>query len=733
MLRGIVVTPNDVPLPRVRVAVASAAALELTRLGALPESAPGVLTDDRGQFTIQVPATTSIRLAFTKARYSRRTADISPRDLTVQRSEIRVRMSLAGAISGQVLDRSGTGVMMAVVTLQRVGAASTDALMMTMTNDLGEFRFGGLAEGAYAIGSQPPAFGSSLAQREANAAAVEWPNINVGLGAEVNVNLTIDLPSELNQETARRTDPDPDASASLSGRIASLDGAPIARAVVLVYRTSVPAREVETDARGRYRIDGLSAGEYTVEARKWGFENRRYGQGDMAVARSSGFDRRVAVKNGQAVDSIDVMLPRGGAIAGTIVDEFGDPMQDVAVSALLLRVTAGHPNWFRAETLGSSRTDDRGRYRLFGLLPGTYVVEANVGDTLSAANGYVPRFHPGTTSINQAVPTKVGFGAAATGIDLALMPTTAHTVTGMVLDSRGRPPVRAEVTLAVSERSGAIPTEPARINTRPDGSFAFTNVGPGDYVVQVAGDVLSPAGVAATTGQFAMSFVTVTANAPPLLQLKLSPGATLVGRVRYEGMPPPYVNLAALPVSRDLSPPLGDGWNSVSPEPDGTFEIQDVFGPTMLHELSGESQWYLKSVVINGQELIDLPFDAGTSGRLSDIEVVISGLGATARGRVTDDRAAPVRDYTAVVFSTFRDRWFPLSRWVKSDQSSADGVFTVTGLPPGDYWVAATDRLDDTADAMLDAELLESLSSRAVRITLGEGQSENLTLRLVRR
>jgi hypothetical protein len=269
-------------------------------------------------------------------------------------------------------------------------------------------------------------------------------------------------------------------------------------------------------------------------------------------------------------------------------------------------------------------------------------------------------------------------------------------------------------------------------------------VGPGDYVVQVAGDVVSTPGVAATTGQFAMSFVTVTANDPPSnavsgfspARLTLAPGATLEGRVRYEGVPagpPPYVSLAALPVSRDLAPPLGDGWNSVSPEPDGTFEIQGVFGPTLLQDLTGESDWYLKSVVFKGQELVDVPFDAGTSGTLGDIEVVISAFGATAKGRVTDDRAAPVRDYSVVVFSTFRERWFALSRWVKSSQSSPAGTFAVTGLPPGDYWVAAIDRLDDTAEAMLDEKLLESLSSRAARITLGEGQSQDLALRLIHR
>ena len=66
-------------------------------------------------------------------------------------------------------------------------------------------------------------------------------------------------------------------------------------------------------------------------------------------------------------------------------------------------------------------------------------------------------------------------------------------------------------------------------------------------------------------------------------------------------------------------------------------------------------------------------------------------------GRVTDDRAAPVADYGVHVFSTFRDRWFTGSRWVKTARPTQDGSFRVDGLPPGDYWVAAVERIEGTA------------------------------------
>jgi hypothetical protein len=146
---------------------------------------------------------------------------------------------------------------------------------------------------------------------------------------------------------------------------------------------------------------------------------------------------------------------------------------------------------------------------------------------------------------------------------------------------------------------------------------------------------------------------------------------------------------------------------------------------------------YLKSIVFKGQDITDTPFDLGAGGSFRDIEVVISAQGATVRGRVTDGRSTPVADCTVVVFSTSRDRWFEGSRWLKAERPAESGAFTVTGLPPGDYWVAAIQRQDGTVGRGLvspDRDLLDSLSSTvAVRITLEEGQSQDVTLRPMRR
>jgi hypothetical protein len=104
-LRGVVVSANDTPMARVRVAAVTGSAT----------SEPAVLTDERGEFAVGVPGTERARLIFTEARYAGDRKALAA-------SGLRVRMSLAGAISGQVRDRAGEPVLQAAVTMRRLAS-----------------------------------------------------------------------------------------------------------------------------------------------------------------------------------------------------------------------------------------------------------------------------------------------------------------------------------------------------------------------------------------------------------------------------------------------------------------------------------------------------------------------------------------------------------------------------------------------------------------------------------
>ena len=69
-------------------------------------------------------------------------------------------------------------------------------------------------------------------------------------------------------------------------------------------------------------------------------------------------------------------------------------------------------------------TDDLGQYRLYGLMPGDYVVSATMRSGMQfaggqpapedATDGYATTFFPGTTNVAEASPISVGLGQEAT-------------------------------------------------------------------------------------------------------------------------------------------------------------------------------------------------------------------------------------------------------------------------------------------------------------------------------
>jgi len=297
------------------------------------------------------------------------------------------------------------------------------------------------------------------------------------------------------------------------------------------------------------------------------------------------------------------------------------------------------------------------------------------------------------------------------------------------------------VALAASSQPGGIQTEPVRTASNADGTFAFNNIAPGNYIVQASiNGPAVPAANVPTSQQFAEASVTVGGDDPAPIELRLSRGATVMGRVVYEGIAesfPPYagIQLAVVPAAADRDPLVSASTNGFALLSDNTFEYRGVFGRSFLSVRPRGETWYVKSITYLGQDLTDSAFDFGITETFRDVEIVISGAGAMVTGRVTDDRAAPVRDYTVAFIPTDRSKWTIRSRWFRTARAMQDGAFRVTGIVPGDYWVVAVNRLDgsEVAGDLQNPEVLDALASRGQRITLGEGQSPAMTLRLVRR
>ena len=259
----------------------------------------------------------------------------------------------------------------------------------------------------------------------------------------------------------------------------------------------------------------------------------------------------------------------------------------------------------------------------------------------------------------------------------------------------------------------------------------LADVPPGEYLVQAI--ATSSAGA-----QFASAPLTIVDRDPEPLSMRTGPGSSLSGRLVLEGRDGELLwgySVSASPIDAAVSKP-GVSMRGGPVTTGEALAVTGLTGPTRLRVWSDDANWYLKSILINGVDAADTPFDFGYDGRAySDVEVVFARGAASISGRATDDRAMPVRDYAVYVFPADRDRWIPDSRFVKSARPTADGTFKAGPLPPGEYFVAAVDRADalPLAGDWVDMDRLDMLVQRATRVVLGERQSSEVTLRVIRR
>src|SRR5262249_34972367 len=149
-------------------------------------------------------------------------------------------------------------------------------------------------------------------------------------------------------------------------------------------------------------------------------------------------------------------------------------------------------------------------------------------------------------------------------------------VSGRKLGFDGQP-FGGSLTLATSQRSGAIATPPTGARIYDDGRFEFPNVAPGDYVIQA--DQGKPGNN--REGQFASAFVTVNgANVADVL-LQATPGSTISGHVIFEGDGPSVQSLTIGTSRADFDrTPNGTAQGEVGS--DLRFTMRGIRGPRRI-------------------------------------------------------------------------------------------------------------------------------------------------------
>ena len=537
----------------------------------------------------------------------------------------------------------------------------------------------------------------------------------------------------------------PTGTARISGRVIAADtGSPIRRAQINVSsRDAQFNRSVTTDSEGRYELASLPAGRYRLYVDKAGYVPLEYGQ-----ARPFEAGKPLDIAEGQALEKIDFSLPRGSAITGRITDEFGDPVTDVQVQALRYQFVNGERQLVNAGR--PSQTDDLGAYRVFGLMPGDYVVRASMrpnmppgsGATERDSIGYPGTYYPGVTDVSQAQTVTAVLGQESSSIGFALVPARLSRIAGTVMGSDGRP--LAGATVMIRARGGvgmaalrmAMMANGANNQVRPDGSFQLNNVPPGDYVLDVQQrprPMQNLQDLDALQLEFASMPISISGDIDNLT-IVTSPGVTVVGRVVYQGQAPPKQNLqvTAVPPAGGPSPigalisakALGGGRVNQN----GAFQLRGIAGPQLIRVQALPAGWTLKSVTIDGADITDTAYDFKPGVNVSGLVVTLTDRLSEITGNVRDARGQAVMDYVLVAFPEDARLWGPLSRHVQTTRPNQNGAFSIKGLPPGRYLAAVVPALENGLQN--DPDVLEQLRPRARVFSLADGQMLNLNLEM---
>ena len=551
-------------------------------------------------------------------------------------------------------------------------------------------------------------------------------------------------------------EPPPTPAGRITGRVLAADnGRPIRRARVFVSATELPGgRGAMTDDQGVYDITELPAGRYTVTVSKSGFVSLAYGQ-----RRPLQSGTPLQLLDNQQLKGVDFRLPRGSVIAGTIVDEVGDPMPGVTVRVMRYQYLQGDR---RLAPAGGGQTDDKGQFRVWGLMPGEYYVNAiarnfNIGNFAGRGGpggfggpggpggfagpggpgggrsgfggrggfgppaddeeqlAYAPTYYPGVAAMAEAKPITVELSQEVLDINFGMQLVRAARISGRVTNPDGTETTSGNVNLTsdgATTRGQIGGNFASRIDW--DGSFSIANVPPGRYILRARG-------MDSEVPQFAAQPLTVNGQDVDDVTIVLVPGARFSGTVSFLPGSTPAPDITGVRITAPATDQDSFGpQQNARVDREGHFTLDGVAAGNHLIRPNGNMRgWALKSVTIDGRDVTDTPIAVRSGQTISDVAIVFTDKVAEINGTITDSQGTPVPDFTVLAFSTDPSLWRPQSRQIVTARPDQTGKFRIRGLPPGDYYLATVDPAQQ--GEWFEPTYLDEHRVGASRITLSEG------------
>ena len=499
----------------------------------------------------------------------------------------------------------------------------------------------------------------------------------------------------------------------IAGRVLNAaNGLPVRKAKLTLDHTDNPAGGEDwpsyttvTDDQGRFAMKDIEPGKYELSAQRAGF-----GAGDYGPA--------LSLAAGQRLSGIVLKLTPYAVITGRILDEDGEPLEHVRVTALR------YSYWKGKRQLGlnaGAATDDLGEYRLFDLAPGRYYLQAaDTEDYFQSAQAqkrsatkpldevHVPTYYPGTSNFDNAIAVELKAGAEARGMDFSFFKVRAVRVGGHVKypadsDRKGvmiilEPRDSRLVRWSLTRRAETVD---------PDGKFELTKIAPGSYS-------LSAILLDGSNSISARQQIDVGSDNVENVVLNLAAGVSLPGRIIFEGPPP--ANLTQIEVSlRDPD----DREIRFGPTPgkvkaDSTFTLANVGADDYRVVVQGlPDNYYVQSVRIGDKRSKESSVDT-TNGAGGAFVITVSAKAGQIEGVVLNGKHEPAPGATVLLVPGDKD--------ATTDQY---GRFVITTIEPGEYKLFAW---EGDPDDYMDVEALKPVEECGHSVHIHEGSRERVEL-----
>jgi hypothetical protein len=444
----------------------------------------------------------------------------------------------------------------------------------------------------------------------------------------------------------------------------------------------------------------------------------------------------IRLRAGQRLNVV-IHVFRGSIITGSVENDDGQPVAAIKVWASRLRpLSDGEMLQLPTQ---SAETDERGHYRITGLPPGLYIVfgyrSQSVGEvhrTNSSGQDEIVKesglYYPDAAGPGEAERFSLEAGEERFGIDLHLHLVPVTHITGVVRFANGQSVPHAWVRLLPARH--VVVEDSATVIAGTDGRFELTRVAAGDYEIVVNSNTSSSQG--RIEPLWAHTAISSDGRTPAAVTLVLEPGATVGGRVVFDGRStsrPPPANLQLSLENNDGSMRFGV-LSAFSMEEDGRFTFRGVpRGHFMIGIQRGGAPpgWVIKSELLNGRDVLDFPFDLDFHEHVGDIVVTFTDQQTELSGAVVGADGKPNANATVVVFATDERFWTPRSRRIETARPDINGQFSFRGLPAGEYLLAVA---EPDLFGEPDRSVLQMLRSVSVRVTLHEGVKQTQELRI---